>query len=285
MGIDVTINSKTGLLSGIAPDATGEYVVAVCAYEYRKGVLIGITKKEIHINVANCKLSAADLKPSYITCDGYTLDFENLSDATNITSYMWYFGDDSTSTNPKPQHTYPHPPDTATYTLKLVVKSFGCTDSDSALVKIYPGFKPDFTVDGSCFQNKFTFTNTTFARYGFVDSMHWDFGDVTTISDTSLQKIADYKYATAGKRTVLLYAHSSKGCEDTISKVITVLDKPSITLPFRDTLICSIDTLPLLSSSNGVTYSWSPNINISNTSIPNPYVFPKDTVHYIFNCY
>jgi gliding motility-associated-like protein len=281
MGFNVTINPKTGLINGIAPDATGEYVIAVCALEYRNGVLIGSNKKEIHINVANCELSAAGLKPSYITCDGYTLTFQNENPATNITSYKWYFGDDSTSTSPTPTHTYPNPPDTATYKLKLVVKSQGCSDSATSIVKIFPGFTADFNSNGFCYQNPFFFFNNTFSKYGYVDSLFWDFGETSLNDDTSSLRNPSYKYLTPGNRTVSLYVHSSKGCEDTITKVITVLDKPSITLPFKDTLICSIDTLKLLSSSNGATYSWSPNKYIINPNTPNPLVFPKDTISYI----
>ena len=285
MGSGVTIDPKSGLIKGVAPSNTGDYVIAVCAMEFRNGVIIGTTKKEIHINVANCQLSAAELKPSYITCDGYTLSFENLSGATNITSYKWDFGVPSittdTSSSPTPTYVYPNPPDTATYTLKLVVRSLGCTDSATSLIKIFPGFVANFTIDGFCYQNPFNFTNTTFARYGTVDSVHWDFGEITLANDTSIKKITSYKYLTPGTRTVFLYAHSSKGCEDTISKVVTVFNKPTINLPFKDTLICSVDTLPLLSSSNGATYSWSPNLYITNTNIPNPLVFPKDTVYYI----
>ncbi len=282
MGPNVSIDYKTGLISGIAPNTTGEYVVAVCALEYRNGILIGSNKKEIHINVANCELSAASLKPSYITCDGFTLTFQNESSATNITSYKWDFGvkniSTDTSSNPTPTYTYS---DTGVYNLKLVVASQGCTDSATSIVKIFPGFVPNFSVTGYCFQNPFLFNNTTIAQYGFVDSVYWDFGETSLNNDTSTLKNASYKYLTPGDRTVTFYAHSSKGCEDTISKIVTVFDKPSISLPFKDTLICSIDTLQLLSSSNGKSYNWSPNTYILNSNSHNPFVFPKDTTLYV----
>ncbi|MFY7965828.1 MAG: PKD domain-containing protein [Chitinophagaceae bacterium] len=282
MGAGLFINPITGLINGIAPDATGEYVVAVCALEYRNGILIGSNKKEIHINVANCELSAATLKPDYITCDGFTMSFQNENTATNITSYKWDFGVTNsltdTSTQPTPTYTYA---DTGVYTLKLVVASLGCRDSATALVRVYPGFTPNFTFSGFCFQNPFLFNNTTIAKYGFVDSVHWDFGEPLLQSDTSIQKNTSYKYLTPGDRRVTLYAHSSKGCYDTISKVITVLDKPTIKLAFKDTLICSIDTLQLQAFSNAPNYSWSPNSFILNTTSPNPLTFPKDTTLYI----
>ena len=279
LGPQVTINPKTGLISGIAPSTNGDYVIAVCALEYRNGINIGITKKEIHINVANCQLSAAKLNPTYVTCNGFNLQFQNESSAAGITSYKWYFGDGNTDTVPTPPHTYA---DTGVYNLKLVVATAGgCRDSANAIVKIFPGFVPSFSVTGYCYQNPFLFKNTTFAQYGFVDSLHWDFGESTVNTDTSTLQNPSYTYPTSGQRTALLFARSSKGCEDTVTKVVNVLDKPTINFAFRDTLICSIDTVPLLTTSNGTTFLWTPNYNILNQNSLNPITFPKDTTTYV----
>ncbi|MFM9709538.1 hypothetical protein, partial [Streptomyces galilaeus] len=93
-----------------APATVGDYVVGVCASEFRNGVLIGRTKKEIHITVADCSLSAAALKPSYITCNGYTLSFQNESGSSAVDKYLWDFGvttsTTDTSTSPTPTYTY-----------------------------------------------------------------------------------------------------------------------------------------------------------------------------------
>ncbi|MCX6209848.1 MAG: gliding motility-associated C-terminal domain-containing protein [Bacteroidetes bacterium] len=279
LGSAVTINSKTGIISGIAPDATGEYVIAVCVNEYRNGILIGTTRKEIHINVANCQLSAANLKPTYITCDDKNFVFQNESSSSSITGYKWSFGDGLTSNLPSPPHTYA---DTGVYILKLVVQSLGCTDSAQAIVKVFPGFVPDFTVSGFCYQTPFQFKNTTYAKYGYVDSVYWDFGETSLSTDTSTQKNPLYKYLNAGQRTIKFYAHSNKGCEKDTFKIIDILDRPSLKVAFKDTLICSIDTLQILATSTPkATFKWVPPNYISNNNIANPYVFPKDTMLYI----
>lgn len=282
LGPLVSINPLTGLVYGVAPPTNGDYTVAVCVSEFRNGVLIGITKKEIHVTVANCVLDAAKLKPSYITCDGFTLTFQNESAASGITNYFWDFGVNSsnadTSTLPMPTFTYP---DTGVYVLKLkVYNGNGCADSTTALVRVYPGFIPNFNITGSCFQSPFNFTDATTTVYGVVDSWRWDFGDASTFADTSLLKNPSYTYPTAGTRTAQLIVTNSKGCIDTISKIVNVRDIPALTLPFKDTLICSIDTLPLIATGNGV-FSWTPNYNISNTNTSSPFVFPKDTTQYI----
>jgi len=72
---------------------------------------------------------------------------------------------------------------------------------------------------------------------------------------------------------------SDKGCVATITGNADVRDRPPITLPFRDTLICSIDTLQLKAIGNGV-FSWSPLYNIQDQNTSTPLVWPKTTSTY-----
>src|SRR6185295_14815429 len=75
----------------------------------------------------------------------------------------------------------------------------------------------------------------------------------------------------------------SKGCTDTVKKIIDVYDKPSLQLAFRDTLICAKDTLQLQSTAftgNAVTLQWSPPVSISSVNIPDPMVYPNTTTTY-----
>ena len=287
MSASVSINPSTGLISGIAPNIPGEYIVAVCASEFRNGIKIGETRKEIHIQVADCSLSAADLKPSYISCNGFTLSFQNESTGS-VSNYLWDFGvTNSTtdiSTDPTPTYTYA---DTGTYQLKLkVTNTGGCQDSAFAEVRIYPGFAPDFTVTGTCYLNQYSFKDATLSQYGTVNSWRWNFGDNTTLADTTIAKDSTWKYPAPVNTNVTLVVTNSKGCIDSITKPFLVLDKPLLNLAFKDTLICSIDTLPLLANIGAGTINWTTDIpgslsRISNRSIANPLVYPVDTTRYI----
>ena len=67
--------------------------------------------------------------------------------------------------------------------------------------------------------------------------------------------------------------------EKIITKLVDIRDKPLIQLPFRDTLICSIDTLQLSATGSGV-FSWLPNYNILNAATALPIVFPKKSTTY-----
>ncbi len=282
LGSKVSIDAKTGLIKGIAPAKTGNYTIAVCITEYRDGVTIAVTKKEILITVADCSLSAASLKPVYTNCDSYSFTFENESFASDVSSYLWDFGttvnDASLLTQPTPSFTYS---DTGIYRIKLKVTSgSNCSDSATSLLKIYPGFSAGFTVNGSCYQSPFLFTDTSYTKYGNINYYRWDFGDTNASADTSRLANPAYQYANAGNVTVTQIVGSDKGCLDTATKTVAVNNKPQIILPFKDTLICRDDRLPILAQSSGTIFNWAPAYNISNTTVVDPVVYPFDTTAY-----
>lgn len=278
LGSRATINSQTGMVTGVAP-TSGIYVVTVTVSEYKRGtnIKIGEVRKSLHIEVADCSRTNAELKPEYTSCDGFTVDFENRGDQTNIQTYNWEFGDGNTSTLPAPSHTYA---DTGIYILKLVVnRGLDCSDSTTAPVKVYPGFFPDFDMFGQCQNVPVQFNDLTTATYGVPDKWEWNFGDPSSPSNTSTLKNPTHTYTATGRYDVIFVVFSSKGCYDTVRKSIDILDQPPLSFSPNDTLICNIDTLPLNAVGTG-TFTWTPNYMISNVNIPNPLVSPDVTTTY-----
>ncbi len=282
LGSGVTIDPATGLISGIAPATTGDYVVAVYVKEWRNGVVISEVKKELQIAVYNCSLLGADLEKEYINCDSLTLSFQNLSSSPNITGYTWTFGDPASGTNissnPVGTHTFSQ---AGTYTITLdVSNNGGCTDKAVAIAKVYPGFTPRFTVKGGCIYSPLSYTDSTIAAYGTVNSWSWNFGEPSSASNTSSINAPQHLYAAPKTYTVLLKVSSTVGCVDTVSQQVVVNDKPYIYLPFTDTLICSIDSLPLIANTNSTDFDWKPTIRMLQPTTLTPIVFPKDTTNY-----
>lgn len=286
LGIQATINPATGLISGIAPNTSAQYVVTCCIYEYRNGVLINIHRKDIHLRIADCIPLQAVLKPDYDYCDDFLVAFKNEQANPAGSVYIWQYGDGSKADTSLDatgaiQHQYA---DTGTYTIKLKVILAGqCTDSTTSLAKVYPGFYPGFIVNGSCILNAIQFTDTTKAKYGTVSAWRWDFGDESTTADTSHLQNPSWKYSDTGTKKATLIVQSSKGCIATVQRDVLVKDKPVIGLPFRDTLICSNlpiqDTLQLHALGFGV-FSWTPATRAININTPDPFVFPINTTTY-----
>ncbi len=140
---------------------------------------------------------------------GVPIIFTNLSTGSIISSF-WMFGDDSTSSEHSPTHSYDNP---GTYTVDLVVTDTdGCTDTAKSVEYIGGGssvsasfYMPDsvticlpFTVD---------FINTTTDAVSYK----WFFGDDNTSVLTSPSDI----YTANGVYTVVLVATNSEGCVDT----------------------------------------------------------------------
>lgn len=281
LGSNININTSTGLLSGIAP-AAGIYVVTVCVSEIRNGVTIATQRKDLQIKVGDCDRATATLDPQYISCDGFTLTFSNNTPSALINTYNWSFGDPASGANnistlATPTHTFS---DTGIYTIKLVTNlNQPCSDSATAIVKVYPGFFPGFTTAGICYLNPVQFIDTTRTVYGTVNSWSWNFGDLTTLADTSHQQHPSWQYPGPGPKTINFIVTSSKGCIDTVTQVLDLLDKPPLSVAFNDTLICITDNVQLQAIGTG-NFSWTPLVNIINANTATPTVTPSVTTTY-----
>lgn len=281
LGILATINSSTGIISGIAP-AAGKYVICVCASVYRNGVLISVHRKDLIVEVSGCIPLAANPNFAPITCDGFTVTF-NENSSGNPTTFFWEFGDpasgtNNTSTLQNPTHTFT---DTGVFNIKLIVSISGqCIDSIIKPIRVYPGFFPGFiTPPALCVGQPIQFTDTSYTAYGVVDSWRWDFGDLATLADTSHLKNPSYTYSPAGTYTVELKVTNSKGCEKTITKPITINDPPVVDVFPADTTYCGLDSLQLTATGTG-SFNWLPNVNIIGANTATPIVFPTVSTKY-----
>jgi gliding motility-associated-like protein len=280
LGNEATIDRHTGIISGTAPDV-GRYVVCVAVYSYRNGVLINEHRKDFIVNVTNCDFAGAKLNPKPVSCDGFNVSFSNDDFSPLNHTFYWVFGDPAsgtadTSTLPTPTHIYS---DTGVYVYKLVInRGEQCSDSATQIVKVYPGFFPDFDINGKCINSPIQFIDQSKTNYGAVNSWSWNFGDPANTNDSSKLQNPVYTYEKAGSYPVQLAITSSKGCNKTISDTITIIEKPIFSVN-NDTLICNIDTLQLTAIGNG-TVVWTPNYNINNQNSFTPLVSPKVTTTY-----
>ncbi len=281
IGAGASINPQTGIISGIAPDA-GRYVVSVCVRSFNRvtGALRGEHKKDFIVTVAPCDFAGAQLQPSYLSCDGFTFNFENLNTSPLNQTYFWDFGDGNTSNLPNPTHTYTI---AGIYNLKLVVNRGGsCSDSTISPLRVFPGFFPGINDNSPiCKERPVLFNDATTANFGSANFWRWDFGNTAATNDTSRLQNPSYIYTLAGNYDVRLIVGSDRGCLDTIVKTIRIVDRPEFNIT-NDTLICSIDTLQLNAVSNEVgSIVWSPNYMINNVNSFTPLVSPDITTTYI----
>jgi gliding motility-associated-like protein len=282
LGSKVSINSKTGLITGIAP-AAGVYVVTVCVEEIRNGKMIAVQRKDLQINITPCTIAGAMLLPEYLLCKNTkTINLANLSLSPLVKTYSWTVFDRAgyilgTSNTPAMSHTFA---DTGVYNIKLVINSGqACSDSTTSIAKVYPGFVPAFTSDGVCFSKPSFFKDGTTSAYGITNSWIWDFGESNTSTDTSNLQNPTFTYPSMGRKYTQLVVSNTVGCRDTLIDYLTIIDKPPLNLAFSDTLICVSDAVQLNAGANGI-FSWSPNINIIAANTRAPTVSPTSTTTY-----
>lgn len=282
LGKNVKIDSKSGLISGIAP-RSGIYVVTVCAEEIRNGVVIATQRKDLQINITGCSIVAANLPPEFQVCrESFEFTFTNNLYNPLIKSFLWELFDtdgSSMTTSSKENFTYEFP-DTGIYSIKLIVnKGEACSDSGRTWVRVYPGLKSEFSAAGLCFSKPTLFKDESTTVYGKVDGWFWDFGEPIVINDTSHDSISAYTYSIPGPKTVSLITTTSKGCIDTATKILAIVDRPPLQFAFRDTLICLKDSVRLISNAPGIV-TWSPLQAILGPNPGNPLVVPNATTTY-----
>jgi gliding motility-associated-like protein len=178
------------------------------------------------------------------------INFINESSGTGILSYQWDFGDGGTSTLPNPVHIY----NTAgTYTVKIVVRNnAGCIDS---LVKIQAITIGTVTAEFSepaaiCAGQSFQLINRSQPN---PTGAYWDFGDGSVSTVLNPFKV----YASGGIYAIKLISDFG-ACKDSISKTITVLDKPSADFTATNRTACKPPlTTSFSSSTTGATsFKW-----------------------------
>ena len=285
LGNRVKIDAATGLITGIGP-AEGKYVVTVCVSEIRNGMVIATQRKDLQINITSCTIASATLPQLTTICkDVPAITLTNLSTSPLIKSYNWQLINQAgtvifNSTSPAPTYTFV---DTGYYVVKLSInKDDLCSDTTSAPVKVYPGFKAGFTSSGICVNKPTVFTDASVSKYGTVANWKWDFGQLNDFDDVSDIPNPSYTYPDQGLKAVRLIVADSKGCVDTAVNDITIVDKPPIKMAFRDSLICVADKVQLQASGSG-NFTWTPLVNIVNAASADPVVSPVTTTTYFAN--
>lgn len=288
LGANATMDPATGIITGIAPPA-GRYVVTVAVTSWRRNgterIKLSTHRKDFIINVSGCDMASAQLNPRGSYCDDYAATFWNDDFSSLNKTFNWEFYDDDSllilkTTDEEAKVKFPKE---GRYHYKLTVnRGNACADSAIASIDVYPGFKPAFNFDGKCINSDVFFTDKSTAKFGVIDSWRWDFGVPGMASDTSLEQNPKFTFDKKGDYKVSLIVQSTVGCIDTLVQTVKMIDKPEFSVS-NDTLICSIDDLPIYAYGQGGTVQWTPAVNIDNVHSFNPVVNPKRTTTYYAN--
>ena len=207
-------------------------------------------------------------------CSGTIVSFKDsttktLTDNANpaLNSFLWNFGDGSTSTLNNPTHTFNG---VGNYTVKLeVTDNNGCTNeksiTNSVIVPaVISGFST--TRDSYCTDNSslINFTNTA---VGTITSYDWDMdgdGNFEIINGASTQTRT---FPTKGIYLIQQRVTSDLGCQNTFSKKITIVDGTAgIVLPDKNLGCAPAQAILQASDSASIVSSYLWDFGDSKTS-------------------
>jgi PKD repeat protein len=227
-------------------------------------------EKTEYITVGSAVLAPETNFSSNATSGNAPLSVQFKDESTNSpTSWEWNFGDDKTSTEQNPSHTYET---VGTYTVNLTATNYGGSNSTTKTDYItvtsdtsapVASFTPDASSGQVPFTVKFTDTST-----GKVSSWNWDFGDGSTSTDQN----PTHTYVAAGSYTVTLTA-TGPGGSNTATSGKPIIASASITSPSYN------GGIPLTTAQNGTVSGglWCDSYPGFSTSAQKTFTLPDYT--------
>ncbi len=209
-------------------------------------------------------------------CLGTVTTFNSLSGPTGtITSYLWDFGDGSTSSGATPSHLYAT---SGVFNVKLIVGNAGQCLKDTTKPVLVLG-KPvaSFTyASPNCAGDSVQFTDLSSTPHGTIQTWKWNFGDGTpeVIVDFPDNQNVKHFFTNGGNYPVQLTIITSDGCEISKTNTVQVGFRPQANFSFPANP-CASTAVPFtdLSQTNGgssiTTWNWNfgdPASGTNNTS-------------------
>lgn len=205
-------------------------------------------------------------QPAPLICMPAPVSFTNNS--SNGNTFFWNFGDNTTSTQVNPTHSYPG---AGNYDVTLIVSdSSGCYSSDTSHFQINIGdFNGQVTAPNAaiCPGSSYQFDASGGSTYQWSPAQFLNNANIPN------------PIATITQTTVFTVIIADSCGSDTLNVTLQVLTGGSNAS--SDSIICLGNSVPIFAS-GGSTYLWTPATGLDNPNISNPIATPTQTT--IYNC-
>lgn len=208
-------------------------------------------------------------------CFGDSIRFNDITSPadTSVKSWLWNFGDNTTSALSNPVHLYAKP---GNYNITLTVANrYGCTSDTIKAITINNKPVAAFSTSApDCAGQNVNFTDQSTVAGGKIVQWVWSYGDGKSDTLTNGNPF-NHVYANTGTDTVKLLVTTDSGCSSlTTFRVITV--KPLPVVNFSLPAVCLNDTYAQFTDQStiadgtvsGFTYLWD--FGDANASASNP---------------
>lgn len=208
-------------------------------------------------------ISASFTPIDTVTCQATPITFNNTSIGTG-SSYLWLFGDGTSSTVVNPTHTFTN---VGTYTVQLINTDF-VPCSDTATTKVFVDSQTVMTVfstDTTICRGTYMTFDAAFTNIGLTGTL-WNFGNGDSIKDVNPVL---YAYPSPGNFVVSLTATYRACGTVTQTRYVNVLQQPQVSLGANKSICEGSETITLADNVNAGNpmASWEWNTGSTTSSI------------------
>ena len=215
----------------------------------------------------------AALKLDY-SCEDQPSEFLDISTILQgiVNSWYWTFGDNNSSSDKNPKHTFSDP---GSYNIHMLVTSdHGCQDSIDGLIRVVPKPIVDFTAQNVCLGYTANLTNFSQSVTSPIIRYKWNFGD----GETSIDQNPHHKYSSSGWFEVSLTATTDSNCSTTLVRPNAINIYPLPNVYFTSNSTNANDIYPLVNfvnetSSSGFYY-WNFGDGDTSTKYSPTHLYP-----------
>jgi gliding motility-associated-like protein len=246
------VDGVTGELT-VHPTVLGSYAAAVRVREFRDGVLLSSTIRDLRFDVVACDAFIASVIAEQgpdERCTGLTIELEN--ESINGQSWHWDMGvsgtNGDTSNLAEPSWTYA---DTGTYAVTLIANpGWPCADTSVAFFDIRYPLDPFFTRPSiECVGAPVQFAAQ--GRFTPSAQVGWDLGDAAA-GGSAQGQVVSASYTTPGTRPVS-FTVQEFGCSASFTDSATVHPRLVLDL-LSDTAGCVETSFTM----NAIAEAWTP---------------------------
>ncbi|MBL4585886.1 MAG: gliding motility-associated C-terminal domain-containing protein [Flavobacteriales bacterium] len=196
-------------------------------------------------------------------CQDTDIPFTNTTNnVVGSIGYAWSFGLQGTSTDESPNFTFTSAGEQEVELIGLT--SFGCADTSTQTITIYPTPAADFTATEVCIGQTTNFTSTTDPKGSVIQNYVWDFAD----QNMGTGATPFHTYNQPDSFLVELIAYTTDGCRDTVENMVYVwpLPTPDITAggPLQ---FCDGESVDLTVDPVGTPTLWSTGENTQTITV------------------
>jgi gliding motility-associated-like protein len=277
----LAIDSLTGVLT-VTADIIGQFVVGVCANEYRDGELLSTIRRDFQYNVRECPPLVAILDVPPFVCNSLVA-FIATQNGPDVTTQFNVFDEDSNLLSTSLAEFQFDFPGFGNYLVELIINpGLPCTDTVYQPITFLetPTVDPPTISNLPCIDGEFNVEVTI--PSGFIDNP--DIVSVytqvlfngTSLVNTSFDTVFIQPIVKDGLHLFVFTASFANGCTATNDVFETY--NPIVNDPLDTIFICTGDTIYLNTSYQPTlyeldnVYSWlPPSPSVSNDTLPNPY--------------